>query len=457
MKKMPVGNRRSNGLANMHRYAHHLWLLAALLVAGCSTTVTSPLAPAAPSSQQEYFGPATSNNLNRATFAIDHTAGTFVQYDYLASAGNEQYIANSGNFAVLANGILNIGVTYGSGNGTQGTLYTPPQTGNWTVEWPGQGGLVGTLGQSFVPIAPNQSCPSLSTALNFQFVTLPVAGDKTGTAYGSVSVGTSGQTVTFNNIAQFNISGGVSANPSAASVSGTCSPTFFGQTISVPNVSIVTNPGNGQNQTPSATIVVGPTGFLVEDNGYTPNPLAYENTLGAGTGAVGLPTASSPLTTNSLIGAQYTGFIYGTGAAGNNIKNLVAVPASSRISSFGYPNVQTACPTPPAPSTSTILYGGEFTGNNPAAHPFGNCDFAIDFGAQDAKNNGLYPSVTVWIGAAFPGNTTGKNYSFPAVAIAAQLQGKYAIMLIALDTVGLQTVSQGQQSQDWGVYLLQSN
>jgi hypothetical protein len=76
---------------------------------------------------------------------------------------------------------------------------------------------------------------------------------------------------------------------------------------------------------------------------------------------------------------------------------------------------------------------------------------------QDTKTNGLYPAATVSIGAGFPGNTTGKKYSFPAVAIAGQVQGKFAIFVIGLDAIGLQIVSQGQQSQDWGVYLLQSN
>jgi hypothetical protein len=432
-------------------------LLAALWLAGCSSSSTSSSVVTPQSTQNSYFGPATSSNLSRATFAIDHTASTFAQFNYQSSAGNEQYVSNSGTFTTLPNGVLNIGVTYGGGNGIQGTLYSPPQSGNWAVEWPGQAGLVGLLGQPFVPIVPNQACPSFPNAETFQFVALPLAGDKTGTAYGSVSIATSGGTVNFSNIGQFNVSGGAPANPSPASVSGTCSPTVFGQTISMPNVATVTNPGNGQTETPSATIAIGPSGFLVEDNGYTANPAAYQNTLGAGTGAMGLPMPSATVTTSALIAAQYAGFIYGTGAAGNNIKNLAAVPASSRIASFGYPNLQAACPAPPAPQTATMLYGGEFAGNNPAANASGNCDFAIDFGTEDPKNNGLYPAATVWLGSAFPGNTTGKSYSFPAVAIVGQLQGKYAILLIGLDTVGLQTVSQGQQSQDWGVYLLQSN
>lgn len=433
-----------------------LLLLPVLLLAACGTgTVTASLPSG--SSLQTYLGPAVSSNLAKTTFAIDRTAKTFVQYQYLANSGNEQYIANSGVLSTLTNGILNVGLTYAGGNGTQGTIYSPPQAGSWAVEWPGQVGLVGLLGQPVMPIVPNQSCPDLATAVSYRFVTLPNAGDSTGAAYGSASIATTGSTVNFTNISQLNIAGGAATNPSSASVAATCSPTFYGDTISAPNFSTVTNPGNGQTTTPSATIAIGSSGFLVEDNGYTPNPFSYQNILGAGTGAIGLPAPATALSTSALTGAQYTGFIYGTGAAGNTIKNLANVPASTRISSFGYPSGSSACAAPPVSSSSTVLYGGEYAANNPAANAYGNCDVAVDFGAQDAKNNGLYPTATVYLSANFPGNTTGKTYSFAAVAIAAQIQGKYAIFLIGLDRTGLQIVSQGQQSQDWGIYLLQSN
>jgi hypothetical protein len=56
----------------------------------------------------------------------------------------------------------------------------------------------------------------------------------------------------------------------------------------------------------------------------------------------------------------------------------------------------------------------------------------------------------VYVGSGFGTNTTGKTYSFPAVAIAGQLNGKYAIFLIGVD-------STGSPHQAWGIYLLQSN
>jgi hypothetical protein len=438
-------------------------MVAALFLNGCSSSSTGVAPASSTPAPPQYFGPAMAGTqLGKQTFSIDHTANTFVQYQYQLNTGNERYVYNSGAFTTLPSGILDIGITYGdgtAGNGVpaQGTLYSPPQTGNWAVELPGQAGLVGILNQPFVPIVPNQSCPSLSTAEAFQFVTLPGTADNTGVAYGSVSVASSGSTINFTNIAQFSITGATPTNSSASTATGSCSPTFYGQTISVPDSVTVTDPGEGSTS-PSATIAIGPTGFLVEDNGrYTPpgTTPTYDNVLGAGAGAIGLPVPSAPLTTATVVAAQYTGFIYSTGASSTN--NAAAVAAASRIASFGYPGLQTSCPTPPAPSTATLIYGGEFTANDPSTHTSGNCDFALDLGAQDSKTNGLYPSATVYVGSSFPNNSTGATYSFSAVAIVGQLQGKYAIFLIAFDPLGLAVASQGKQSQDWGIYLLQSN
>lgn len=427
-----------------------LLVIAASTLTGCSTADSVTAAPQ--TNVQQYFGPAVSaipasgSNPGVGAYLIDHTAGTFVQY-----AGNKTVVYDSGTFTTLGNGIESIALTYSGGNGSQGALLSPPQTGSWAVEWSGQGALIGMLGQPVTPVASNATCPSLSTATAFEFVTLPTSGNSTEVAYGTLNIASTGTAINFTGIAQYTLSGGVPVNPSAATVSGTCSSTVLGQTISVPNTSVVSNPGNGQLVAPSATIAIGPTGFLVEDNG------GGDNIMGGGTGAVGLPVPAAALTTSTLTGAQYTGFIFGTGAAGNNLQGLAAVSSSSRVASFGYPNLATACPTLPAPQTATILYGGEFASNNPAGNAFGNCDFAIDFGTQSTKTNGLFPSAVVWIGASYPGNATGKSYSFPAVAIASQLKGKNAIFVIGLDATGLKTISQGRQSQDWGVYLLQSN
>ena len=104
-----------------------------------------------------------------------------------------------------------------------------------------------------------------------------------------------------------------------------------------------------------------------------------------------------------------------------------------------------------------MIYGGDFPGNNPGSPGIQSnggyptvCDLAIDLGAQDPNNNGFYPAATVYMGAFYAGNGLGTNYYFPAVAIAGQLDGKYAIFLLGLDVTG-------SPNQAFGIYLLQSN
>jgi hypothetical protein len=102
------------------------------------------------------------------------------------------------------------------------------------------------------------------------------------------------------------------------------------------------------------------------------------------------------------------------------------------------------------------LFGGDFPNNDPRRYPsggqpgYGNCDVVIDLGVQDSSTNGLYPSATVYLSAGFAGNAQAAAQSFPAVAIAGQLDGKYAVFVIGVDAAG-------SPQQAWGIYLFQSN
>jgi hypothetical protein len=199
---------------------------------------------------------------------------------------------------------------------------------------------------------------------------------------------------------------------------------------------------------------IGPTGLLVEHNGAadsnttmlpgTSPGLFYDNTLGAGTGAVGLPKPSSALDTGMLVGAQYLGFVYG---AGIYAESPSPTGWSSHLASFGFSSTPSGCASVTS-STGTLIYGGDFTNDDPTTSStgFGNCDLAIDLGTQDPSNNGIFPKATVWIGANYVANATGKTYPFPAVAISGQLNGKYAIFLLGVDS-----------AEPWAIYLLQSN
>jgi hypothetical protein len=417
-----------------------------------------------------------------ATYSIDNKAlpPTFAQQTYaINNSQTGARINYTGDVATLSRGLLDLELTYCGatiGNCTGVGTYKPPLTGSgWAVELAGQaGGLLQMAGQPFTPMVPAVTCPSMSSAETFLFVTLPAGLITSGTgsnawnpqletAYGSADVSASGSTVTFANIKQ-NIlpsaGGGTPANTPSSSVTGACSTTVYGETVAVPanpTETVTTSPGGSiqSGTNPQAMLGIGPSGLLVEDNGTLGHNSApfYENVLGAGTGAIGLPKSSSALNTSSLVSAQYQGFFYGGGSY-NSARNT-SLNWSSLAASFGFSSLPSTCSSV-APQTSTMLYGGDFADNNPAASAvqtgggFGNCDFAIDLGAQDSSTNGLFSAATVYVGSGFSANTTGKSYSFPAVAIAGQLNGKFAIFLIGEDT-------KGSPNQAWGIYLLQSN
>ena len=458
-------------------------LAAVLSACGGSANITASTA----SSPQLYMSPvvfgANTSGVSAAnyvsasallsTWSIDDAKNTFAQVAYGFSAtqsGAQVQFSGGWEAPALQRGFLNLDLTYQCGAGTvygcTGITHTPSVPGGWAFELADQaGGLSQITGSPFAPLVAANSCPSMTTAETFQFVTLPAPLVSTSasnldrwnpqleTAYGSVDISASGTTVTLNNISQHVLTaygGGSPGSASPASVTGVCSSTVYGHTVSVPADVTIVDPGNGQTVTPQALFGIGPSGLLVENNGATssaPQSQYYQNALGAGTGAIGLPKPASAVNTTSLIGAQYLGFYYGTGT--NSGQDWSSAPVS-----FGFPSGSTACSAfaaSIAAQPGTTVYGGDFAKGDPSSSTtgYGNCDFAIDLGAQVGTNYGLYQSATVYVGNGFAGYT-GKTYSFPAVAIAGQLNGKYALFLIGVD-------STGSPNQAWGIYLLQSN
>jgi hypothetical protein len=429
-----------------------------VILSACSGSAHIPAATA--SGPQLYMTPQIEGGQSNAsvlgTFSIDDAALTFAQQTYsLSGAQSGAQVNYSGDLASprLARGLEELELTY---CGATSPCTTPS---GWAVELADQsGGLAQLVGRSFVPLVPAVTCPSMSSAETFLFVTLPsqlitsgtgedVWNPQIETAYGSVDISASGDAVTLANIKQYilpSAGGGTPANAPISSVAGACSQTVYGNTVSIPPSPTITIPGRGSKTTsPQAMMGIGPSGLLVEDNGDL-SAIApyYENVLGAGTGAIGLPKPSSAADTGSLVGAQYLGFFYGSGS-------------SSSVASFGFPSLPTTCPTPSTTLTNPI-YGGDFTDNDPGATTvqnaggYGNCDFIIDLGLQSSTTNGLYTGAKVWVGAGTATNKTTNPYSFDAVAIAGKLNGKYAIFLIGEDTAG-------SPNQAWGIYLLQSN
>jgi hypothetical protein len=426
-------------------------LLAA--ITGCNGLAGSTAA--ATSGPPTYLGAvvvgssAASSPFNGATgtlaiYNIDDTLDTYSRStSSFADTQQGTQVNDSGSFTVLARGLRSLSTTY-TGNG----ILSTPIEGSYAVELAGQaGGLVQLATQPATPLVATETCPSLATAQIFQFITLPTSSwnPANQTAFGSVSIDTSGSDVNLSSIQQFTLpvkggSPGAPASSYSATEQGACSPTPYGNTISVPASTTVTNPGQGEALTNPVILGVGPSGLLVESIQNSGFLNSSGDVLGAGTGAIGVPQPSSAIDTSTVVGAQYLGFIYGAGGS-----------SSSTVASFGFPTPPSDCSSVAA-QTSTLIYGGDFPSNNPASSAvqsnggYGNCDFAIDLGTQSTTSNGLYPSATVWMGSGFSANSTQSTYSFPAVAIVGQLQGKFVILLIGEDS-----------TQPWSLYLMQSN
>ncbi len=490
-----IGRRNAERKAHAHSCAQCLcgMLLATILVGCSSGSANIPVSSA--SGPQLYMAPVVGGNSNSstahlATYALDDAAKTYVQNTYAFTDTQSGARVNfSGTFPTpsLQRGLLGLDMTYayGSSNGNNGGItYNPPQLNGWAVELPGQsGGLVNLLGQTFVPLVPSVTCPAMTTPQSFLFLTLPAPLVTTGTsrlawnpqletAYGSVDIGATGSTVALSNIRQYTLSSG-SVSGAPTSIAGACASGVFGNAVSIPDQVTISNPGGGETETPQALMGIGPSGLLVEDNGAGASSpalgsngnLAYQNALGAGTGAIGLPKPPSALDTtsapNSLLSAQYLGSFYGAGSVSSS-------GGFATVASFGFPSaLQSSCSVFAAQIGPLVngIYGGDFpvdtTPNLPTTgvpNPslpsvqsnggYGNCDLAIDLGTQSSV--GLFPAATVYVGSNFAANKTGATYHFPAVAIAGQLNGKYAIFLIGQD-------STGSPKQAWGIYLLQSN
>lgn len=457
-----------------------LSILTALSTTGCGgdSFSVSPTTPAQ-KSPQSYFSPSVSGTTNAGvplygpkTFVVDEVTGAFSESNFLLNPPSQlgPQVINAGVLGTAQRGLLTLGIStnYTPNTSTGGfnpKTYSPPMSGSFAVELAKQvGGFVQLVGQPVTPLGVATQCPSLPKPQSYLFLTLPqgvinsrTQGIQPGfwdpnveTAYGSADVSTTEGTVAVRTIQHHTLpSVGGSGTPTAvvpSSADGLCAFTSLGTTITM-GQSVVQNPfpGGGSNATPQAKMSIGPTGLLVEDTGMDANSKTGDLTLGAGNGAIGLPKPSSPVDVSSLRAGQYLGFVYGSGV----YANVAFLPGgwSSHLTSFGFSTQPAGCSTL-VPGGSALLYGGDFNKDDPSTSPdgFGNCDLAMDLGAQDATTNGLFPNARLWIGNNYAANTTGITFSVPMVAIAGPLDGKYAIFALGFDS-----------KQSWSVYLLQSN
>ena len=294
------------------------------------------------------------------------------------------------------------------------------QTIGFALEIPGRAALIryGDLFQPLIPLVPSDACTTIGGTVTYDYVTIPdgLAPPKwlpdTDSTYGTFQVTTTGSAWNISNVTQFTLTGAAPTNPGTGLPAGFCGIGTAGYTV--------TAASNASPPVATVTMGFGPSGFFVEDNGSeqaSPAGVVPSNALGAGVGAIGIIQPSSALNTGDVVGAQYLGFYYEPGIQGGG--------AVTQLASFGCSG--TGCPSPPSP---TAIVGGVFPntgGSSPVDEPTQppSQDIAIDLGQQDASNNGLYPAATI----------TVAGVSFPAAAVVGSLDGKYALLLIAEDTV----------------------
>lgn len=325
----------------------------------------------------------------------------------------------------VTNGILLAGSAAGTFSPSGGYLKialspngTPPnlvgQVGGFALDITGRGALLrfGNESNPLMPLVTTVSCITLGGTVTYQYVTLPSPTWSVGTdtAYGSFQASTSGPNWTVDNVNQLTLAGTTPATPGSGVPPGYCAQSTLGYAVTAASDS--TNP-------PTATVTLGfgPSGFVLEDNGSqqgSPQGVVPSNALGAGVGAVGVIQASSPVSTSSVVGAHYLGFLYEPIAAPSVTSQV------TQLVSFGCSG--SSCPQPPSP---TSIVGGVFPTDDPTLQAAQN--ISIDLGPQDPQNNGLYSSAQVTI----------SGVSFPAVAIVGNPEGKYAIFLIAQDTLNV--------------------
>jgi hypothetical protein len=303
---------------------------------------------------------------------------------------------------------------------------------------------------------PQTQCYAITGKVRFQYIAMFPGGAVTGPpdttytapllGYGAVvaSTDSTGKTWYFEDL-----QGGAWPSPSApsgnppanivagpASFTGTCSTGGGNAAISFSGTSNLNNfwaPVQLFTPIPPAarsTIWIGPSGFFAADQS--------DPTQSAPTGAsvAGIAEPSTPLSTPSVTAGQFLGLLY---QAGNSPQNYGGTGSASSAftAAVGFGQV--------VPGGGSTLTGGFFPNGGISGTP--NSDIQIDLGQQDITLNGLYPAASVTVldpaqncanfiyfslSGVVTSGTSPQGYAtctFPAVAVAGRLEGKYAVFV----------------------------
>jgi hypothetical protein len=397
-------------------------MAAAMLSAACGGKSNLNLTPSGlpPVSQasklNSYVGtqgtdPSTEDSGAVWQLTINRTTNSFSASDYAA-----QLVPANGLFA-FDGGFLNFSQTNPS-PAFQADGFTIEIPGRVAFFRPGFNSFNSTQNTTTFASSPVAAVPGNCLGVfdvTFQFVTLPTSTWIFGKdpAYGSFQVNSiqptsSGSTWNFSNLTELTLA---KTQSQVTLANGICAQSAVGEVVSIP-------PSSSSGNT--TTIAVGPSGFLIINNG--PNT----------SGAVGLIQPSTALDTSSLLSANYLGFISEPAIP----IPLSGVPTANQITFFG-------CPNSPCKASSSNLVGGAFPNDDPTQPASTNV--TINFGTQNATNNGLFDSATITIpdptsactAPGVPGTDSQGNptCALPAVAVSANPENKFAIFLIAQDLV----------------------
>ena len=109
-----------------------------------------------------------------------------------------------------------------------------------------------------------------------------------------------------------------------------------------------------------------------------------------------------------------------------------------------------------APSANAI-YGGDFPADaktniqKPGTGGTENCDMAIDLGAQDSTNNGLFPNAQLYYTPVSHQSSTAAQSS--GTAVVGKVDGRYVILFTA-NTGPVAPVNSWQGSSEPGTFVL---
>lgn len=313
----------------------------------------------------------------------------------------------------------------------------------------------GSSATSPIFAVPQTQCYAIGGKMRFQYISMfpgsfniasLTSSDQVPLGYGSIvaSTDSTGKSWQFENL-----QGGIwtTADGTAgtivfgpASFTGACATANGQAAIALSGTSLLDEywapePSILESAPPTATksnVWIGPSGFFAADQ----SDPAQTSPTGASVAGIAEPSAA--LSTSALAAGTYLGFLY----EAPTVKSTPTLTAYTAPVGFGQV----------VAGSGSTLTGGVFPNDDVSGTP--NSDTQINLGAEDSTYNGLYKSVSITVSdpaqncANFSGQFSGytpdgvswgvdalgyPTCTFPAVAVAGNPDGKYAVFINSYD------------------------